>query len=100
MNSMRKSRIESILIELFQPKQLVVEDESHMHSGHSPETHFKVLVVSEKFKTKSRIERQRLVNEALKEEFDIGLHALSLRCLTPEESLAHFQSPNCASKKT
>jgi BolA-like protein 1 len=42
-------------------------------------------MVSEEFKGKTPIARHRLVNGLLKEEFDLGLHALSLRLKTPEE---------------
>jgi BolA protein len=74
------------------PASLTVTDESHMHRGHagvrdasSPETHFSIEVVSEKFDGLNRVQRQRLVNDLLKEEFSRGLHALSLRCNTPSE---------------
>jgi BolA protein len=42
-------------------------------------------VVSGAFAGKSQIARHRLVNSLLKDEFDAGLHALSLRLKTPEE---------------
>lgn len=48
--------------------------------------HFEAVVVSDAFAGLSRIQRQQLVNEALREHFDTGdLHALSMRTLTPEE---------------
>jgi stress-induced morphogen len=47
---------------------------------------FAVALVSPSFTGKSAIQRHRLVNSLLKEEFDtMGLHALSLRLKTPEE---------------
>lgn len=48
-------------------------------------TDFAVAVVSGAFAGKSQIARHRLVNSLLKDEFDAGLHALSLRLKTPEE---------------
>jgi BolA protein len=45
-----------------------------------------VRIVSEKFNSLSRIERQRLVYAALAEEIAAGVHALALTTLTPEES--------------
>lgn len=99
--STRSERIEKILTEGLQPLQLVIENESHMHSvpAHS-ETHFKVLVVSSAFDGKSRIDRQRLVNELLKSELQSGLHALTQKTLTPAEwekqmSSLEFESPQC-----
>jgi BolA protein len=43
-------------------------------------------MVSEAFAGLSRVARQRLVYHALGEEFDTGLHALSLDLKTPEEA--------------
>lgn len=73
----------------FEPETLEVIDDSARHAGHagaSPEgeTHFNVRIVSEKFEGMSRVERQRAVNSALKEEFDSGLHALSVRADAPQ----------------
>ena len=74
------------------PVSLTVADESHLHRGHAgvrdaatPETHFSIEVVSDKFAGLNRVQRQRLVNDLLKDEFSNGLHALSLRCKTPSE---------------
>ena len=67
----------------------VVNDSAkpHGHAGDdgSGETHYNLLVVSHAFDGRSRVERQRLVNQALSTCFDMGLHALSMRCLTPSE---------------
>lgn len=47
---------------------------------------FAVALVSESFKGKTPIQRHRMVNTLLKDEFDtMGLHALSLRLKTPAE---------------
>jgi BolA protein len=43
-------------------------------------------MVSDAFEGLSRVARQRLVMEALTEEFASGLHALSLDLKTPQES--------------
>lgn len=54
--------------------------------GGGGETHFAVALVSPSFAGKTQIQRHRLVNSLLREEFDEkGLHALSLRLKTPEE---------------
>ena len=54
-----------------------------LHANHNPSakeggTHFKIKIVSKKFKGKSRIERHRMVNNILEDEFKKGLHALTL----------------------
>jgi BolA family transcriptional regulator, general stress-responsive regulator len=75
----------------FAPEALTVTDESARHAGHagaSPggETHFDVHIVSGQFSGLTRVERQRRVYAALEAEFHGGLHALSLKTLTPAEA--------------
>lgn len=73
------------------PARLVITDDSAKHAGHSGareggESHFTVDIVSAAFAGKSRVARQRLVYDLLKEEFDAGLHALALVTRTPQEA--------------
>lgn len=75
----------------FAPTVLKIDDDSARHAGHAGagdggETHFNVVIASERFQGLSRIARQRLVLEALKAEFASGLHALSISAQTPEEA--------------
>ncbi len=72
------------------PTRLDVVNESELHAGHrnSPGTgdsHFRVLVVSEAFAAKSRLDRHRMVNELLADEIAGGIHALALATLAPGE---------------
>lgn len=74
----------------FSPTSLIIEDESARHAGHvgaraEGETHFRILIVSEKFAGLSRVERQRKVYGAVAAELAKRVHALSLSALTPEE---------------
>lgn len=74
------------------PIRLDIIDESELHAGHrnSPgtgESHFRILVVSEAFAGKSRVERHRLVNDLLKDELAGGIHALALSTVAPGEAL-------------
>lgn len=83
--------IKQKLTEAFSPETLEVVNESHLHAGHagSPGTgssHFRVTVVSAKFAGLSRIDRHRLVNEALSEELAGPVHALALKTKTPGEA--------------
>jgi BolA protein len=78
------------LEERFAPTRLSVLDESHQHVGHGGwreggETHFRVDIVSEAFSGKTRVERHRLVNEALAGAFERGLHALAIKAQAPGE---------------
>lgn len=82
--------IEEKLTAAFAPARLEVANESHMHAGHasSPgtgESHFRVLVVSDRFQGKSRLERHRMVNDALAVELAGRIHALAVRALAPGE---------------
>ena len=78
------------LTEAFRPESLRVVDESHLHEGHSGhraggETHYRVYIVSESFRGKSRLERHRAVNSALAEELAGGIHALAIQADAPNE---------------
>ena len=73
------------------PTQLEIVDDSARHAGHAGagdggETHFNLLVVSERFTGQSRIERQRAIHALLAEELAGPVHALSVRALTPAEA--------------
>lgn len=51
--------------------------------------HFEATIVSPLFAGLSRVQRQQRVNAVLREHFESEiLHALSMRCLTPEEAVA------------
>lgn len=65
-------------------------DESSLHAGHAGakpegETHFRLRIVSGDFAGMGRLERQRLINALLGEEFNSGLHALALELKAPGE---------------
>ena len=82
MNRIEKNILRKLEKEL-NPELIEIKDESHLHANHNPSakeggTHFKIKIVSKKFKGKSRIERHRIVNDILENEFKKGLHALTL----------------------
>ncbi|MDX2274464.1 MAG: BolA family protein [Hyphomonadaceae bacterium] len=86
----RASRITDTLRTQFKPDALEVIDESGFHAGHAGarpggETHFRIRMVSAAFLAKSRVDRQRLINAALREEFENGLHALAMELRAPGE---------------
>lgn len=87
-----ETRIREKLLVALRPTRLDVVNESHMHSGHagSPgtgESHFRVLVVSDAFDGKSRVERHRMVNAALADELAGRVHALALTTYAPGEAV-------------
>lgn len=86
------SRLREKLMIGLHPTRLDVINESELHAGHrnSPgtgESHFRILIISDAFTGRSRVERHRLVNELLKEELAGGVHALALSTIAPGEAL-------------
>ena len=80
------------LADTFAPTSLKVVDESHQHAGHTGhrpggETHFRVDMVSEAFRGKSRLERHRMINATLALELQAGVHALAIHAAAPDEGL-------------
>lgn len=100
----RKQRLWDTLTQHLSPERLTIDDETSQHQvpAHA-ETHFKVLAVSECFETLAPVARHRLVNNALKAEFNQGLHALSLHLYTPKEwsnkKASPQASPICQKKR-
>ncbi|GLU18436.1 hypothetical protein SLE2022_347400 [Rubroshorea leprosula] len=88
----RAGRIKTKLQSTLEASVIEVEDVSHQHAGHAAvkgtqgETHFNVKIVSPKFQGQSLVKRHRMVYDALAEELQSGLHALSIIAKTPEEA--------------
>ena len=81
------------LLAAFAPESLHVEDESHLHEGHAGhrpggESHYRLYIVSEAFRGKSRIERHRMINQILSAELAGGVHALAIHASAPGEPSA------------
>ena len=86
----RKINIENLILKIFKPEFLSIIDVSEQHRGHKNfkegvESHFEIIIVSEKFINLSRIERHRMVNRILKEEFLSDLHSVAVKTYTSEE---------------
>lgn len=87
----RSERIRHTLTEALHPITLEIVDESARHAGHAGarpegETHFRLEITSAAFSGKTRVARQRLIHDLLADEFNMGLHALSVKALAPGES--------------
>jgi BolA protein len=72
------------------PSHLEVINDSHRHAGHmgdngTGESHFTVIVESDRFVGLNRIQRQRLVNHALADLLSSRIHALAIRARAPGE---------------
>lgn len=88
----RAIRMETRLKSVLEASALEIEDVSHQHAGHAAvkgsagETHFNLKIVSPKFDGQSLVKRHRMVYDALGEEFESGLHALSIVAKSPHEA--------------
>lgn len=67
------------------PQHFDLINESHMHSGPATESHFKLVVVSERFDGLNAVKRHQQLYGLLEEELRDGVHALALHLYTPAE---------------
>ncbi len=86
-----QTEMEALLSAAFTPTRLVVSNDSAQHHGHSGddgsgESHFSVLIESDAFVSKGRLERQRMVNKALGDIPGTRVHALAVKALAPGEA--------------
>ncbi|OGV32373.1 MAG: hypothetical protein A3E88_05825 [Legionellales bacterium RIFCSPHIGHO2_12_FULL_35_11] len=96
----RKEFLENLLTTSLCPDYIEIEDESHNHKGaKNLESHFKAIIVSDKFKNLSKIARHRLIFSIIADEFN-NMHALTLALYTSEEWSSKIMlpaaSPKCA----
>lgn len=90
----REQRILDLMKKL-EPTKLELFNDSQKHAGHTQhlggagftgETHYRLVIESPLFAEVSRIDRQRMVMNLLKDEFNSGLHALEIKAKTPSEN--------------
>jgi BolA family transcriptional regulator, general stress-responsive regulator len=89
--SVEQEMRERLLVAL-EPIRLDIVNESHLHAGHrnSPgtgESHFRTLIVSQRFTGMSRVDRHRLVNETLDGIIGGKVHAFALKAYAPGEAI-------------
>jgi BolA protein len=81
------AQIHARLTDRLQPTELRVIDESAAHAGHmgandsGQGTHMRVCIASPLFTTLTRVQRHRLVYDALQDFIDQGLHALAIELI-------------------
>lgn len=89
MSEDRQILIRRELEKTFHPKELLIKDQSQLHAGHAGakegKGHFDVTIVSEAFDGVSRIQRHRMVYDALSKLIESDIHALRIRALAPSE---------------
>ena len=83
-------KIDQLIMDHFKPLFFSVSDVSEQHRGHqnfkeNVESHFEIIIVSEKFNNRNKIERHRMVNKSLKEEFLSDLHSVTIKTYTIDE---------------
>ena len=82
----RAERIKEIITTSLTPTHLEIEDQSESHKGHrgthdNGETHYQITISTPFFNGKTRVECHRKINTLLKDEFQTGLHALSIKII-------------------
>lgn len=91
MTGLRTERIKALLISALAPSSIEVTDQSHLHAGHAGARaglgHFHVRIVSDQFAGLRRVERHRLVFEALGNMMRTDIHALTINALTTSEAV-------------
>ncbi len=92
MSNDRVSIIRVRLEAAFAPQTLEIIDDSHRHAGHAGAAdgrgHFKVRIVSERFHKLDRLQRHRMVYEALGNLMKTDIHAVQVTALTPDQTEA------------
>jgi len=87
--SERVEKIRQALTARLAPVELVIRDDSAAHAGHAGAReggHFSVLVVSEQFAGRTRMQRHQLVYAAVADLMRTDIHALRIQARTPQES--------------
>jgi BolA protein len=87
--SERVEKIREVLTARLAPVELVIRDDSAAHAGHPGAReggHFSVLVVSEQFAGRTRMQRHQLVYAAVADLMRTDIHALRIQARTPQES--------------
>jgi BolA protein len=81
-----------------EPVRIDLADESALHAGHAGAKggggHFRLTIVSPRFRNVSTVARHRLVYAALGPLMQRDIHALAISALAPEEAAAATSPPS------
>lgn len=78
----------NLYLQILNPCFMQVINNSHKHIGHKDSNkggHYELLIVSNFFENKSKIDRHRIVNNILKNLFQNGIHALNIIAFSQTE---------------
>lgn len=81
---MNRKEIIEMKLSVLNPHFLEIVDQSALHAGHAgnpngdAESHFAIKIAAKELDDLSMIKQHRIINNILKDEFDNGLHALSI----------------------
>ncbi|KAI1098196.1 bola-like protein [Jackrogersella minutella] len=93
-NTPIEDAIQAKITEALKPSTLEIFNDSSKHAHHRPmvgstskETHFRLVITSDAFKSKMQPARHRIIYQLLQDEMaqEGGIHALQLRTMTLEE---------------
>ncbi len=89
MTEDRPTQIRMELEKNFQPTELLIKDQSQLHAGHEGakdgKGHFDVTIVSQAFDGVNRVQRHKMVYDALSQLLETDIHALRIKAFTPSE---------------
>jgi BolA protein len=89
MSEDRQTLIRDELEKYFQPTELLIKDQSQLHAGHEGakdgKGHFDVTIVSQAFDGINRVQRHRMVYDALSKLIETDIHALRIKAFAPAE---------------
>ena len=89
MTSPRADRIRTVLEHALTSARVTVHDDSARHAGHPGARdgagHFVVKIESQDFAGRSRLERHRLVYQALADLLPREIHALNIEAVSPDD---------------
>ena len=86
----RHERMRTLLQQELSPNHLEILDDSEKHHGHAGarpggQTHYSVVVESERFRGMGKVQRHQMIYGLLADEFKDGLHALAITARAPGE---------------
>jgi BolA protein len=76
------------LTQTLHPLVLIINDDSHLHIGHSSAKgggHFSIQITSAAFAGKTPVQRHQMVYQALEDLMKTDIHAISITAKAPNE---------------
>lgn len=90
MTTDRAAEIERRLRAAFDPDEILIKDQSHLHAGHAGaqegKGHFVVKIVSKAFLGHNRLSRHRMIYDALGNLMQTDIHALTITATAPTDN--------------